>query len=171
MNDRVQERMFEELYRKCYVRFYHYAFDFVEEEEVAKDIVNELFGDFWKRYDVFSSSLSNPEAYLNRALRNRCINYLKHKVVERNAVQRYIEKKKESIDVDAFAHEERMMCVERMMEKLAPRTRFILEQCYVEGKKYNELADDLGISAGMVHKHISKAMAFFRNHLGDFKRE
>ncbi len=169
MSDRVQERDFEELYRKCYVRFYHYAFDFVEEEEVAKDIVNELFGDFWKRYDFFASSLSNREAYLNRALRNRCINYLKHKAVERNAVQRYIEKKKECIDADVLVHEERMMRVERMMDKLAPRTRFILEQCYVEGKKYSELADDLGISIGMVHKHISKAMAFFRSHLGDFK--
>lgn len=166
MNDeKIQEKEFEALFRKYYVRLYHYALDYVENEEAAKDIVSELFGDLWKQYAGWHPD--NPEAYLNRALRNRCLNYLKRLSTERNALQRYIEEKQEYIDSDVSLHEERMALVGKMMEELAPRTRFILEQCYVEGKKYSELAAMLGTSAGMVHKHISKALAIFRKTLGE----
>jgi len=164
MNHRSkQEKEFETLFRNSYLRLYHYALDFVENEEAAKDIVSELFGDLWKQHDAWQPE--NADAYLNRALRNRCLNYLKHKQVERNALQRYIEEKKEAIDPDAALHEERMRQVHKVMDELDPRTRFILEQRYVEGKKYDDLASLLDTSAGMIHKHISKALAIFRKTL------
>lgn len=164
-HDRRKEQEFEALFRKCYVRLYHYALDFLEDEEAAKDIVSELFGDLWKQYAEWRPD--NPEAYLNRALRNRCLNYLKHLSVERNALQRYMEEKTESIDPDASLHEERMKQIGMVMDELAPRTRFILEQCYAEGKKYSELAAMLDTTVGMIHKHISKALAIFRETLGE----
>ncbi len=164
MNQNREEKEFEALFRKCHPRLYRYALDYLEDEEAAKDIVSELFGDLWQQYTQWKPD--NPEAYLNRALRNRCINYLKHKAVEQNAMQRYIEEKNDTIDPDAALQEERMQLVEKLLSELPPRTRFIVEQCYVEGKKYNELAELLDTTSGMIHKHISKALAIFRKTLG-----
>ena len=119
----------------------------------------------WKQYDAWRPD--SPEAYLNRALRNRCLNYLKHRAVERNALQGYINEKMSLIDNDVAVHEERMKQVERIMDTLPVRTRFILEQCYIEKKKYSEMAEALDTSVGMIHKHISKALAIFRKALGE----
>lgn len=166
MSDRTkQQEEFEALFRKNYARLYRYALDFLEDEEAAKDVVSELFGDLWKQYDAWRPD--SPEAYLNRALRNRCLNYLKHRAVERNALQGYINEKMSLIDNDVAVHEERMKQVERIMDTLPVRTRFILEQCYIEKKKYSEMAEALDTSVGMIHKHISKALAIFRKALGE----
>lgn len=159
------EKEFEELFRKSYHRLYYYALDWVENEEAAKDIVSELFGDLWANYGRWQPDDMN--AYLNRAVRNRCLNYLKHKAVEQKTLQAYIEEKQALIASDASEQEELMKRVEQVMDGLSPKTRFIVEQCYVEGRKYSELATLLDTSVGMVHKHISKALAIFRKALGE----
>lgn len=163
MKQSDEEKEFEALFRKSYLRLYHYALDFVEDEEAAKDIVSELFGDLWRQYA--ERRPTHPDAYLNRALRNRCLNYLRSRTAERNALQRYIEEKEGDIDPDAALHERRLQQVEKAMKELPPRTRFIVEQCYGEGKHYSELASLLDTSVGMIHKHISKALAIFRKTL------
>lgn len=162
------EHTFEDLFRKYYSRLYYYALDWVNEEEIAKDIVSELFGDLWVNFDHWKPS--NPEAYLARAVRNRCLNYLKHKVIERNALEAYLNEKQALISSDLTAQEELMRRIETVMTELPERTRFVVQQCYIEGKKYSELATQLDTTPGMIHKHISKALAIFRKAL-EVKRE
>lgn len=161
--DKTQKRTFEELFREHYSRLYYYALDWVEDEEVAKDIVSELFGDLWGQYSRWKPD--NWEAYLTRSVRNRCLNYLKHQMTERNVLQNYLDEKLALIESDVMAQEELMGKVRTIMDTLPSRTRFVVEQCYLEGKKYSELAALMDTTSGMVHKHISKALAIFREAL------
>ena len=48
------------------------------------------------------------------------------------------------------------------MEKLTPHTRHILEECYIQRKKYQEVAEELNISVSAVRKHIVKALQVIR---------
>ena len=48
------------------------------------------------------------------------------------------------------------------MEHLTPRTRDVLERHYLQGKKYSEVAMELGISESAVKKHIMQALKLFR---------
>ena len=41
---------FEEVYRKYYLRLYYFAYDFVEDIDISKDIVNEVFEAVWKNW-------------------------------------------------------------------------------------------------------------------------
>ena len=159
----THEQTFESLFREYYSRLYYYALDWVEEEEVAKDIVSELFSDLWTQYDTWKPD--NWQAYLTRAVRNRCLNYLKHKVTERNTLNIYLNEKLALVESDLGAQEELMKRVKAVMESLPPRTRFVVEQCYWEGKKYSELATLMDTTPGMIHKHISKALTIFRDAL------
>ena len=70
-------RQFEELFKKNYSKLYYVALDWVENEESAKDLVNDLFAELWKQYERLQDE--NVEGYLFQSLRNRCINYLKKK--------------------------------------------------------------------------------------------
>lgn len=159
---------FEDLFREYYSRLYYYALDWVDDEEMAKDIVSDLFSDLWVNFDRWKPD--NPEAYLARAVRNRCLNYLKHKLTERNVLGIYLKEKQALISSDLAAQEELMRRVETVMTGLPERTRFVVEQCYIEGKKYSELAAQMNTTPGMIHKHISKALAIFRKAL-EVKRE
>ena len=52
--------------------------------------------------------------------------------------------------------------IRRLMEHLTPRTRDVLERHYLQGKKYSEVAMELGISESAVKKHIMQALKLFR---------
>ena len=56
-----------------------------------------------------------------------------------------------------------MTVVERVMEQMPPRIKFILEQCYFENKKYDEVADILGLSRDGIRKNVMKGLAMLRN--------
>lgn len=48
------------------------------------------------------------------------------------------------------------------LEELTPRTQQIVRLCYVERKKYREVAMELGISESAVKKHIMQALSYMR---------
>lgn len=163
----VWEREFEELFKANYSRLFYCALDWVEDTEAAKDIVSELFGDVWKHYERLREE--HIEAYLYRAVRNRSVNYLRHKAVEAQYQQLYLSMKEQAIDEDESVHEGDLKRIEEVMNGFTPQTRLIFEQSYFEGKKYKEVAELLNISVSAVHKHMNKAFAAFRKAFSDKK--
>lgn len=151
---------FEKLFRDNYLRLYHYALDWVEDEDTAKDIVSTLMSDLWAARASWHPA--DEKSYLFAALRNRCINHIKKRIRYREILQEYLEDKLLLINEDIDVHEENLVRLEQMMDSLSPKTRSIVEMCCLEGKKYKEAAELTGTTPGMVHKHISKALALFR---------
>lgn len=158
------EKEFEELFKQNYSRLFYSSLDWVEDAETAKDLVSETFCEIWKQYKRLRLIENGKyiEAYLFRTLRNKSINYLKHKSIETQYQQIRLQAKEEAIDEDEETHEENLLLIEQTMNNLPAQTRFIFEQCHYEGKKYQELADLMGISASAIHKHMNKAFTAFR---------
>lgn len=71
---------FEQLYKENYARLYYYAFRFITDEEVCKDMVNDVFEKAWQNFGNLKSETAS--AYLYAQLRNRCIDYLRHQQVK-----------------------------------------------------------------------------------------
>ncbi|SDH06673.1 RNA polymerase sigma-70 factor [Bacteroides ovatus] len=165
----IWETEFEELFKKNYSPLFYNALDWVEDAEAAKDIVSELFSEVWSQYEHLRKE--KIESYLFRSVRNRSINYLKHKSVETQYQQSFLEMKEEFIDEDAATHEENLCLIDLVIRNFTPQTRFIFEQCYFEGKKYQEIAELMNISASTVHKHMSKAFATFRKVFAEKKKK
>ncbi len=162
IEEKDEEKAFEELFRKNYSRAFYYALDWVGDEETAKDVVGDCFGEIWRQYERLAGM--ELEAYLFRMVKNRCLNVLKHQAVEAGYRDEAM-LKMELIEEEGDWHEEMLEKVEAAVEALNPQTRRVLDLCYFQGKKYVEAAEELGISANTVHKHISKAMAFLRESL------
>lgn len=154
---------FEDLFRKYYSRLYYCALDWVEEPEAAKDVVNDLFAEMWRQYGRLRTE--DAEAYLFRSVRNRCINYLKHKRVEQEYREMYLAEKQQWIAEDHTLHEARLQKIDRTLREMNPQTRFVFEQCYFEGKKYQEVAELLEVSVSTIHKRMTQAFAAFRKAL------
>ena len=58
--------------------------------------------------------------------------------------------------------DERIAALNKMVEQLPQKTRFVLQQCYYEKHTYKEVGDMMGMTADGVKKHIVKAFAILR---------
>ena len=153
---------FEALFKKWYMSLFYKALDWVEDEEVAKDLVSELFADLWKSYERIRHYKIGP--YLFTAIKNKSLNYLRHQKVECANRDAYIRMKEEILS-DSELLEQRLQKIQEVIDGQTPLTKFVFEACYYENKTYQEVSEILAVSVSAVHKHISKMMAALRAEL------
>lgn len=153
---------FEKLFRDYYSRLYYFAYDFVENEEVSKDIVSDVFTAVWDSRNRMEEE--SVVGYLFVSVRNQCLNYIKQQKNKEELLPFYLEATLGE-DSDYYkTMENRIEELAREIEKLPPRTRYILEECYFHHKKYKEVADVLEITPDGIKKHIVKAFSVLRKH-------
>lgn len=149
--------MFERVYTENYLRLYYYALHIVNDEEAAKDILNDVFVALWKNIETFKEN--NFNAYLMTSLRNRAVDFLRHHVLQHQYTEEYLYTAEQFY---ADYSDEKDKLVEEMMSQLSPPTDQILEMCYLKRMKYAEVAEALDISPNTVKKHIVKALKTLR---------
>jgi RNA polymerase sigma-70 factor, ECF subfamily len=163
----TQER-FEQLFRDYYKLMLQYALRYINDQDAASDIVQEVFLSLWKMRDNFTPH-STMKSYLLSAVYYRSLNYLKHE----KAQILEITKDGDLSSLDEF----RVYCIDKGSDLKDPliinesigilkdainelpdqcRRAFILSRKL--GLKNKEIADFLGISIKVVEKHISKAL-------------
>ena len=155
---------FEQLYKENYARLYYYAFRFITDEEVCKDIINDVFENAWQNFDDLK--FETVTSYLYVLTRSRCIDYLRHRQVEEQYADFYRIMTEGDAHVVLDEMEERVQRIERIIEQLTEPTKTILKECYFDNKKYKEVAEKLGISISGVKKHIMKALRLLRDEFG-----
>ena len=149
--------MFERVYTENYLRLYYYALHIVNDEEAAKDILNDVFVALWKNIETFKEN--NFNAYLMTSVRNRAVDFLRHHVLQHQYTEEYLYTAEQFY---ADYSDEKDKLVEEMMSQLSPPTDQILEMCYLKRMKYAEVAEALDISPNTVKKHIVKALKTLR---------
>lgn len=149
--------MFERIYTENYLRLYYYALHIVNDEEAAKDILNDVFVALWKNIETFKEN--NFNAYLMTSVRNRAVDFLRHHVLQHQYTEEYLHSAEQFY---ADYSDEKDKLVEEMMSQLSPPTDQILEMCYLKRMKYAEVAEILDISPNTVKKHIMKALKTLR---------
>ena len=147
---------FECLFRENYTRLFYHAFSFLNDEEEAKDVVNDVFERVWMNFEKleFSSSLV-PLLYT--LVRNRCVSLIRHKKVKER-FSREIEVELEDHEEESVEYEMQIEKLRHLIELLPAQTKNVFKKCFLEGKKYQEAADDLGISINTVKTHVNKAL-------------
>jgi RNA polymerase sigma-70 factor, ECF subfamily len=172
---RIQDgdiKEFEQLFKKYYEPLCRYAFTVVKDMDVAEEIVQELFYGYWKGRATLSIQLS-LNAYLYRAVKNNSLSYLRQQAVR----QRYAEKAKselaevESATVeDELVAEELSKVIDETLHQLPERCSTVFRMSRFEGKKYQEIADNLAISIKTVEADMGKALHLFRENLKRFNQ-
>ncbi|MGN0282370.1 MAG: sigma-70 family RNA polymerase sigma factor [Prevotella sp.] len=154
-----KEKEFRQLFEENYVNLYYASLTIVGDEDEARNIVDDLFASLWEKYDPCLHTFNS--SYLMTSVRHRSLDYMKKARVREQYARSFLVSNEEAVLMDDF-DEERMRTLERVMDKMSKQTRFVLDQCYMEGKKYAEVADMMGISREGVKKHIVKALKMMR---------
>ena len=137
-NLKITIEEFDKIYSKYYSQLFYYAYGFVEDSETCRDIVSDVFGQAWENIERLERATIG--SYLYSCVRNKCIDYLRHD----QAARQYVEYLQDVVEDDEGMtpeeYEERLRIVKQIISELPPRTRFVLEQCYFNNKKYQEVA-------------------------------
>ena len=130
-------------------------------EEVAQDVMLEL----WRRRAVMDAGVS-LRAYLLRSVRNSAINHLRHLRVRRDTENDVEALYDAPLGADQpIVAQELSEAVQVALRDLPPRCREVFELSRVNGLRYAEIAEALGISQKTVEAQMGKALRIMRERL------
>lgn len=157
-----REGDFDKVFRLYYEPMYFFARHFVDEEEACRDLVMDVFEDLWRHRDGVKTEAAKSWLFVD--LRNKCIDYLRRQNRARQyEVTALLLNKEWAETADPLEQQERERIVARRLGALPETTRRIFEACYVEGKKYKEVAEEMGISISTVKKHVVRALKIVKS--------
>lgn len=110
-----------------------------------------------------SHEVINPEAFLVQVAINLNIDEnRRRKWIDDTPVEEACEHlpSLEPLQDEVIAARERLRRVNEALEQMPARTRAIFLQHRIDGRKYREIAESLGISQSAVEKHIARAVLF-----------
>lgn len=158
----MDKASFEQLFRDNYGKAYYLALRILHDDEASKDVVADAFELVWRRLQ--DSDVDKLSSYLLTAVKNVCLDYIR----KQNIRNRYVQASVHAVGKQSFnpeevdLHEEKIQTIMRSLDELTPRTQQIVTMCYVQRKKYREVAEELGISESAVKKHIMQALSYMR---------
>lgn len=155
-----REKAFEEYFRNNFERLNLYALHLVNDEEISRDIVSDAMEYVWKNYSCREDA--EWYRYCVSFVRNRCIDHLRRQMVH----QRYADFIMHVVESDYMpyvnADDERLGDIMRAIDTLTPKTRLVLQECFLQHRTYKEVAEELEISVSGVKKHIMTALRILR---------
>lgn len=163
--DKARNNDFKQLFMDMYPRLVRYAVSLLGDGNDARDIVGDVFEKAWQRYDILNRD--TERSWLYAAVRNACVNQLKHQKVELQNVQLLVEATRYDMMTDYKEHEQLLQKAEEIVRDLKEPTCTILRLCYFDRLTYQQAAGRLGISPNTIKKHISKALAILREKMNE----
>jgi len=156
---------FDQLYRQLYPALFVLAAKLTKSNEMAKDIVSEVFLQLWESRSTLHR-VQNLKAYLYISTRNRTLNYLKsnslraaEELTENNVSTR--EPSAEEF-FQALLHTETIRALREAIDTLPPECKKVVD-LVLKGHSTNDIAQMLGISASAVSHQKTRAVRILKD--------
>lgn len=158
--------MFSELFRKHEQKLYILALKLTKSDQLAKDIIQEVFLKLWDQRNQLSSIL-NVEAWLYRVTENKIIDFLRKasadvRLKERiwNQLQQIVNESEQYLAVKEYNQ-----IIQKAIDQLPPQRKLIYQLNKEIGMNYREIANELRLSKHTVKNQLSTAIQSVRKFL------
>ena len=142
---------FKLLYLENAPRLIFYASKYVD-SDTAEDLVHDIFIKIWQKKEIYSVE-EGLKTYLFRSVQNACLDYLKHKSIEKT----YADEVARRLKIEEIDYYNRLDAAELEKERLDSVYRD------VDGKNSVEIAGMLNISQRTVEAQLYKGLKIIRN--------
>jgi len=160
------EEAFAELYGRYWKNIYFLAVKYTKSSEISRDIVQEVFLKIWINRNNLGH-VKEFKPYLHVAARNLIINSLRNKVFHvsiengEEVEEEYLQPEKQ------LSYKESVILLNQAIEMLTPQQKAAYQLSRNQGKKYDEIASEMGITVSTVKNHMTKAIQSIRDYLTD----
>jgi RNA polymerase sigma-70 factor (ECF subfamily) len=144
-----------------------YASRIIRNADESEELVQDLFLEIWQNRSRLPEN-GSLRAYLFTAVRNDCIDHLKHRKIEKKYADEYL--------LSAVSHYENIYSdlidrdiqtqLDSAMNKLPGKCREIFTMSRFSHLSYREIAEKLGISVKTVENQMGNALKTLRKELG-----
>lgn len=163
------ENAFEMTFKEHYQALCRYANSFLNDRDEAEEVVQASFLGIWeKRSSLFITT--SLKAYLYQAVRNRCLNVIKHEKVKQQHAEHEVlmSAYAQESTSDSVLSNELEQRIYIAMQVLPEQCRLVFKLSRFEELKYQEIADQLNISVKTVENQIGKALKIMREQLREY---
>ena len=153
----VTDRMdFEVLFKYNFRPLCLYALHYLGDVDAAEDVVQECFMKLWEKLEQ-GAEVHNSRAYLYMTVRNRCLDQLRKNDIPTESLKPH-----DTYGIiDDDDAQERSQTEARLwtaIDSLPVKCREVFIMSKRDGLKYEEIAEELGLSVNTVRNQISHAL-------------
>jgi RNA polymerase sigma factor (sigma-70 family) len=137
-----------------------------ENNELASDVLQEVFINIWRKIETYDPSKGRLFTWMLNIARNASIDTLRSKSYQNSQknqelpdnVYRGVANQTTQLNVDSIG-------LKKVLEKLKPEHRVLLELAYFKGFTHEEIAEMMAIPLGTVKTRIRNALIQLREYL------
>ncbi len=146
-----------------------FAIGFVKSHEVAEEIVSDAFVNLWRqRARIFE--IRDVKSYLYITVRNASISHLRkisgRKEICIDNLEAFHSLPVIGPETDEFT-DEILEQINRAIDQLPPKCKLVFTLAKVQGLKYKEISEILGISVKTINNHIANGLAAIAHSLNE----
>lgn len=161
------------LYDHYHILLYNYIFRFTKSGPVAEDILQDVFIKVWEARERIDPT-RGAKAYFYRIARNTVYTHLTNMARQKELeveLMTISENLNQPAPLTESEHEQFEKILYAAVNELPERRKKVFKSCRMEGKSYDEVANQLGISKNTVKEHLVLALKFVKKRVGSsFKR-
>lgn len=158
---------FSEIYHRYWSLMYAHAIKMLNDEDDARDVVQELFIGFWTKIDQMKSD-ANLSGFLYVSIKHKIFDLIDQKKVRRDylrSIDSFIDLQQNQI-LAAITEKELQEALDLEIEQLPAKMKAIFKMRVKDNKTYKEIAEELNISDKTVKKQINNAVNIIKPKLG-----
>lgn len=151
----------ESLFDAYYARLCEFSVRILKDEELAEDIVQEVFVNLCENPKVIPKDLNKTKSFLYSCVKNACFNSLRHRFIVAQHKSSISLEEEESV-IEHIIHAEVLGEIHDAISSLPPGCAAIFRKGYLEGLSNTKIAEQLNISINTVKSQKQRGLILLR---------
>lgn len=159
---------YAEIYNRYKRLLFMHAFKRLNDGELCKDVVQDVFVVFWQKRDILKIN-NSLRAYLFTSVRNRIFDILSHERVTTEYISQFLKFSDSPTGITAdykIRYNQLLEIIEKEIEALPSKMREVFRLSRDEQLTYGQISKKLNISEDTVKEHMKKALRILKGKLG-----
>lgn len=160
------EPSFEKIYRLYSSRLFGNIYKMVKSESTAQEILQETFVKLWNNRASIDPERSF-RSYLFRIAENNVYDFFRKAARDKKIRARLLAAATEHYEhiEELLLRKENALMLQKAIDSLSPQRQQVFRLCKLQGKSYDEVSQQLGISVSTISDHIVKGNKAVREYL------
>lgn len=156
----------EKLFKEYYTRLCHFAWQLLNDKDMAEDVVQDAFMVYWNNKDTILDNEVAVKNFLYASVRNACHNIIRReKVTQRFQLLHQVEEMEESQVLANIIRSEVMVEIYRIVRSMPLGCQEIFRLGYLDGLSNAQIAEQLDISINTVKTQKQRGLKLVKGKL------
>ena len=173
------ERRFKEIYLSYFKGMVRFAREYIPRKDDCENIVHDAFAEMWEAKGNYLHRDNNLLSLIFTTIKNKCIDFLRHQIVVREAESLIQEEYRLEMQLNLFSLElfdkelfkygyDLNELINKAIDTLPEKCKQIFVMNKIEGKKQKDIALELEISINTIETQMAIAYKKLRESLKQF---